>query len=321
MKAPNPTRQLAFHQLLVGARKTWLTDALREAVKAVDQKVLKAQLGDYAPADAQTILAGAGIRDEEVFPVPVVLEEKPTLVGYYRLLLGIPQKSFYTTETGFAGFKRMEEDGVLTDRRRELLPEFCRTMAEPLAELVRQLSPAVTPRDVSELPLLTLGSKFQGANNNQIGQRATHDVFLAIAEVVETHVTDRDAQSLTIVNAAHRTVRIVLAADPDVRIQEEFGDELRNKVAVEIKGGTDKSNAHNRAGEAEKSHQKAKAEDYTLFWTVIAKKGLNMETLRAESPTTTSWFDVAQVLGRDGDDWKEFRSRIAGEVGIPLPEE
>jgi hypothetical protein len=31
-------------------------------------------------------------------------------------------------------------------------------------------------------------------------------------------------------------------------------------VAVEIKGGKDYSNIHNRIGEAEKSHQKAKKE-------------------------------------------------------------
>jgi len=28
--------------------------------------------------------------------------------------------------------------------------------------------------------------------------------------------------------------------------------------------------------------------------------------------------DVAQVLAREGNDWREFRSRFAGAVGIPL---
>ena len=59
------------------------------------------------------------------------------------------------------------------------------------------------------------------------------------------------------------------------------------------------SNAHNRAGEAEKSHQKAKAQGFRGFWTVIAKKGLSMETLQAESPTTQRWFDAAHVLGQN----------------------
>ena len=78
------------------------------------------------------------------------------------------------------------------------------------------------------------------------------------------------------------------------------------------------SNAHNRAGEAEKSHQKAKRKDFRDFWTLIGKKGLDMAKLAHESPTTTSWFDVAQVLAREGADWDVFRSRLSGEIGIPL---
>src|SRR5207253_11212246 len=119
-------------------------------------------------------------------------------------------------------------------------------------------------------------------------------------------------------NAAGRVVLISLSADPDVGIEEEFSGRLRQKVAIEIKGGTDKSNAHNRAGEAEKSHQKAKSEGFRDFWTIIAKKGLDVEKLKRESPTTNSWFDATQVLGREGEDWEEFRNRIAGQAGIPL---
>jgi hypothetical protein len=43
-----------------------------------------------------------------------------------------------------------------------------------------------------------------------------------------------------------------------------------------------------------------------------------VDQLRAESPTTTSWFDIAQVLARQGDDWIEFRSRFVDVIGIPL---
>jgi hypothetical protein len=119
-------------------------------------------------------------------------------------------------------------------------------------------------------------------------------------------------------NASKRKVILALSTDPDIRIQEEFEGKLRNKVAIEIKGGTDISNAHNRAGEAEKSHLKAKKQNFRDYWTIISKVGLSMDKLRQESPTTGSWFDVAQVLAREGEDWNEFRSRFAGEVGIPL---
>jgi hypothetical protein len=34
--------------------------------------------------------------------------------------------------------------------------------------------------------------------------------------------------------------------------------------------------------------------------------------LKSESPTTNSWFDAPQVLGREGGDWMEFHARLAG---------
>src|SRR5258708_27534470 len=122
--APGATRQIGFHQLLVSARKMWLIDALAEASSRVDPNQLKAQLVKYVPADAQRLLAISGIRDEHVFPTPVILETAPTLVGYYRLLLGIPQKSFYGSGTGMGFLKSMEVRGTLNQRQQASLPDF-----------------------------------------------------------------------------------------------------------------------------------------------------------------------------------------------------
>ena len=316
---PSPGRQIAFHQLLVAARKSWLVDALKEALRVADPNTVKEQISKFVPADVQRILAANGIRDELVFPVPALLEAKPTLVGYYRLLLGVPQKSFYKGGTGMGQFKGMETEGLLKASRRPDVEGFCAAMAGGLAGLVRQMAPTISKRDVMELPLLALGSQFQGGNNNAIGKRATVEVFLAVSELVKDHITSHDERQITIKNASGRRVVIALATDPDIRIQEEFGvGQLRNKVAIEIKGGTDVSNAHNRAGEAEKSHQKAKNVGFRDFWTIISKAGLNSQKLKSESPTTNDWFDVAQVLAREGDDWNLFKSRFADAAGIPL---
>jgi hypothetical protein len=293
-------------------------DALSEALAKIEPTALKNELSEYIPADLQRVLAAAGIRDEHVFPTPIILKTKPALLGYYRLLLGVPQKSFYRSDTGMSQFKRMEARGVLNESHEKLLPSLCRALGDGLADLVHQMSPAITQRDIAELPLLTLGAQFQGSNNNAIGKQAVIDAFLSIREIIKNHIAEEQEGKISVKNSAGRTVVIALAADPDVRIQEEFSGKLQNKVAIEIKGGTDKSNAHNRAGEAEKSHQKAKGEGFRDFWTIIAKKGLDTGKLKRESPTTNSWFDAAQVLGREGEDWEEFRNRIAGQVGIPL---
>lgn len=315
---PSPSRQVAFHQLLVGARKKWLADALGDALVNIDPSELRRQLDRYVPKDVQQTLAAAGIRDERVFPTPAILEAQPTLVGYYRLLLGVSQKAFYRHGTGMSRFKSMEVAGALSTAQRAALPQFCAVMAEALAELVREISPRITLRDVDELPLLTLGGQLQGASNVAVGKQASLDVFLGIEDVVRSYVTKRSAQQLTVENASGRKVLISLAGDPDVCIQEALGTALTNRVAIEIKGGTDVSNVHNRAGEAEKSHQKAKAQGFHQFWTVIMTKGVSLDKLRAESPTTTAWFDAAQILGRTGPDWGAFKERIAQEVGIPV---
>lgn len=270
------------------------------------------------PADVQRLLAAAGIRDEHLFPTPLLLEAKPTLIGYYRLLLGLPQKTFYDRDSGMGRFKRLEAGGVLRPVDLQSLPLFCEVMSLALADLVRQLSPSITQRDLAELPLLALGSQFQGGNNNAIGRQATIDAFLSIAEIVNDYIVERNDRTLKVRNASGRIVIIALASDPDVAIKEDFGGNEHNKVAIEIKGGSDVSNAHNRAGEAEKSHQKAKNTGYRDFWTVIAKKGIDMRKLQAESKTTNSWFDAAHVLGRVGMDWEDFQRRIAEAVGIPL---
>lgn len=318
MNALSASRQVVFHQLLMAARKSHLTDALSEALGRADPKVLKKQISKFVPTDSQRILAASGIRDEHVFPVPVLLEAKPTLVGYYRLLLGVSQKRFYHSGTGMSPFKSMEERGVFDVKRRPQIEKFCSTMAVPLAELVRQISPPITARDLAELPLLTLGAQLYGSNNNAIGKQATTDIFIAVAEVVRPFVTSQHAKKITILNSSRRRVDLSLGTDPDIRVQEEFDGKLRNKVAIEIKGGTNVSNAHNRAGEAEKSHRKAKDQGFRDFWTIISLAGLRVEKLMQESPTTNSWFDVAQVLARNGEYWNEFRSRLADAVGIPL---
>ena len=317
LKPPGPNRQVAFYQLLTAARKQWFIDALRDALKTLNPTVVKSQILEYAPSDAQQILAEAGIRDEYVFPLSVVLEAKPSLIGYYRMLLGAPQKSFYTGSTGMGFFKSMEEFGTLNQRQKDALPAFCQVMAVVLADLVRQI-PKITERDICELPLLAFGAQLQGSNNTMIGKKAMADVFIAIKEIVNPYLEKQEGRRLFIRNASGRTVVVALSNDPDVSIVELVGNTEHHKVAIEVKGGTDVSNAHNRAGEAEKSHTKAKGKGYRDFWTIISKKGISLSKLQSESKTTTIWFDTAEVLAQKGPDWDEFREHLAGAIGIPL---
>lgn len=315
-RPPYPSKQIAFHQLLVAGRATILHDALAAALAQADPDEVGQQLSSLAPAAGRKILARAGIRDEHVFATPAVLTVRPTTLGYYRLLLGVSKKAFYTADTGLSPFLAMEEKDRLRPALINELAPLCQAMNRELAELITQVSPAVGRLDVEQLPLLTLGAQFDGGWRNGIGRAATADVFLAIRDVVEDCLVAETDKALTVQNAAGRRVRIQLASDPDVAIVEQFaGGTDQLNVAIEIKGGTDRSNAHNRAGEAEKSHQKVRgtARD---SWTIIATKGVDMTQLATESPTTRRWYDVAEVLGRSGPDWHRFTNDLKGAIGI-----
>jgi hypothetical protein len=65
---PDPSRQIAFHQLLVAARKTWLMDALAEALGRIEPQRIKEEIVAFVPTDVQQIMAVAGIRDEQFSP-------------------------------------------------------------------------------------------------------------------------------------------------------------------------------------------------------------------------------------------------------------
>ena len=263
LNPPRATRQVTFHELLLAARRTWTIDALSSVLASVDPQMVKSQLLIYVPMDVQQTLARLGIRDEHVFPTPVVLEAKPALVGYYRLLTGVGQKSFYRGPTGMSPFRKLENDGVLLPSTRQLLPDFCAAMGDVLAELIRAIAPALSARDLSELQLLTLGSNFYGSANTKIGQVATKGVLDAIATALVDYVVERAARSLLARSPNGRTFTIALSSDPDVAVQETISGDVTNVLAIEIKGGSDAANVYNRGGEAENRTKPPKNEVIT----------------------------------------------------------
>ncbi|MCE9591967.1 MAG: XcyI family restriction endonuclease, partial [Planctomycetes bacterium] len=116
-------------------------------------------------------------------------------------------------------------------------------------------------------------------------------------------------------NAAGRAVHIEFASDPDIKITEELRSSLRPLVSIEIKGGEDRSNIHNRLGEAEKSHQKALEHGYREFWTILGAK-VNPATAKLESPTTKHFFQLKQILHSEGDEHRDFQELVCSILGI-----
>lgn len=245
---PPPDLQVTFALKLIDVRSHILQDALKSTVRTLDIEALDKELARLAPKAGLSTLASHGLRGELVFPVPLVLAKSPRLLGYYRLLFGYSQKLFYTSATGFGRFKSMEDRGVVSERNMADLSEMCKHLSDIGVMLLAGVgSKSVSDQFLDDLTLLTLGPQFRGSANVDIGAEGIEVAFGIIREIVREAIEDENENQLKLKNAAGRVVHIEVAADPDIRIVEIMtsGSE-RHLIAIEVKGGRDFSNIHNR---------------------------------------------------------------------------
>ncbi len=320
-KIPDPELQIDFSVALAEIRTQYLQDALSATVKMLDIPELDRSLATFAPKASLATLASHGLRGELMFPIPPLLTANARLLGYYRLLYGYSQKEFYTTETGVSRFQSLEKRGILSDANERLLPDLCHAMAGAGAMLLDGLGMTrISNALLDDLTLLTLGPQLRGGANVKKGTMGIVKVFDAIHEIVKNAVKKASANRIEIKNAAGRTVLIEFAADPDIIIREEMTkDSYSEKIAVEVKGGSDFSNIHNRIGEAEKSHQKARAAGYVECWTVVNVDKIDMTMAKQESPTTNRFYRISDLMSGKGVEYQDFRHRIISLTGIKAP--
>jgi hypothetical protein len=257
-------------------------------------------------------LASHGLRGELMFSVPLLLTENPRLLGYYRLLYGYSQKEFYTTETGVSRFQSMEKRGLLSGANAVDLPDLCKALAGAGVLLLEGIgTKRISQALLDDLTLLTLGPQLRGGANVKKGAAGIVKVFDAIHEIVRVAVKDASPNKIEIENAAGRRVLIEFAPDPDIIIREEMSvGHFRELIAIEVKGGSDFSNIHNRIGEAEKSHQKAKAAGYVECWTVVNVDRIDMDMGKRESPTTNRFYRISDLVNGGGLEYQDFRARV-----------
>jgi len=318
MNLPTPNLQVDFAYCLKEVREKMLVDALQSCVEGLDLSILDAQLHEYANADCLRRLASFGLRGELAFAVPCILEKNPIVLGYYRLLLGYSQKSFYHSESGAGRFKSMEEKGRLTKAQSQNIPELCHALCESASLLVDGLADYMLNRDfLDELTLLTLGPQLRGGANVQRGTAAIKQVFDVIQKIVDKSIQESSSHHIEIKNASGRKVLIEFTPDPDIVIREELRvNTFRNLIAIEVKGGQDYSNIHNRIGEAEKSHQKARNSGYIECWTVVNVDRIDMEMAKKESPSTNMFFRISDLLNSQSEEYQVFRDLLISCVGI-----
>lgn len=315
---PNTERQTYIEVFLQQARKNCLHEVVAKTAHEVSPKDLRTELVSHVPAEGLALLQGTGIRDEEVYAVPCLLESCPGIVAFYRLLLGISQKQFYAAKTGLSKFKVLEERSIVPAALKPYLGDFCRAVNLSICQLLLSFPRSCLRSDVDQLPIMTLGAQADGSWRTQIGSSATQEVFASLKSIVkQTGSRFKETKSsITVTNSSGRRVSLMLSADPDVVIREEFTNGSVYKTAIEIKGGKDRSNVHNRAGEAEKSHQKARQDGAGDCWTVISLENASLDKLKQESPSTREWFDLDEIRTQSGPCWSRIVLLTKAAMGI-----
>jgi len=315
---PDPKLQISFSEVLQNIRETYLQEALSKTIDLIDISKLDKELSDYVPEKYLKSLAKHGLRGELIYPVPYLLESNPYLLGYYRLLLGFSQKEFYTAAFGVSIFKNMEMKGTLLERYKNKLPELCKALIKSAIALTDGIGiDRINSKIIDDLALLTVGPQLRGGANVEKGTAGIVEVFNVIYNIVKKSIVSSKPNKMELINAAERKVYIEFASDPDIVIREEIGKEnYRNIVAIEVKGGKDFSNIHNRIGEAEKSHQKAKQSDYVECWTVVNVDRIDLEMAKKESPTTNKFFVLSQLVSHMGSEYQNFKEHIISLTGI-----
>jgi hypothetical protein len=289
----SPDLQVGFHFRLKSIKDLYFHDALSKTVKDVRIAEIDAELNSYVQEEALQKLASLSLRGELLFPVPILLKTNPFLLGYYRLLLGVSQKEFYS-KGPFGTFRSMEENGKVSKTAMKNLDGLCVSLITTAENLIIGIGD-FNLKTLAELQLLTVGPQFRGSMNNSYGQIATQKTFALIKDFVRDYLIASTPISIELKNDSGRTLEIKFSPDPDIEIIEKSSSgTTTGLISIEIKGGKDISNVHNRIGEAEKSHQKAKARGYFRFMTIISVD-IDYSFLKSESPTTNYFFHLDRI--------------------------
>lgn len=311
----DPSTIIEFYYALKELKEKYLFEAWSKTISQMDISIIDGELREYVDASRLNQLAAYGLRGEVFFPVPCILRANPYLLGYYRLLYGFPQKEIYT-KSGFGRFKSLETKGIIRPAIRSEIEDLCRSLISSGSEIVDALD-KISPEIIRELQILTIGSQLRGGRNTRIGQDATKDVFDYLKEIVGDYLVEATPSMIIIRNNSGRRIVMQFSNDPDIRIDEHFEKDILPLVAIEIKGGEDVSNIHNRVGEAEKSHQKARRQGYEKLWTII-RVDIDYDALKKESPTTTKFFNIDKIQDVTNPEHNLFKNQLASALSINI---
>lgn len=312
-----PIKQMWVISRLKSERGKILRDALKEAVGKVGVQAIDRELHDLVDSNALNRLGSFGLRGEVLFAVPCLIKEKPTIAGYYRLVLGISQKEY--GRKGLSKWIKIEKGESVAVSENEV-QDLCAMFIKAGERLLSAFSDQdnISEDFFHELALLTLGAQLDGSYRVIVGQKAVAVVRELIENIIKPKNANgfqESANEIQFNNAAGRQVIIRFGADPDILVSERSGSQYRHLLAIEVKGGSDPSNIHNRLGEAEKSHLKLSASG-VLRWTIIGVP-VDEQTARMRSPSTNRFYAISNLLIDGNQEYESFRRELISILGLP----
>ena len=310
-----PDLQIAFYYKLKSINDQYLYQALSSTIENLSIPEIDRQLTEFVDPESLKKVALHGLRGELFFAIPCIMQSNPRLLGYYRLLLGISQKEFYN-KGPFGAFRRMEEQGIISQKIRSQIEPLCISLIGASEIMVAHID-EISLTTIRDLQMLTLGPQLRGGLNTEFGKNASEIVFKMLKSLVAPYLKNETNRELIIQNDSRRIVTIEFSSDPDISIIEKIGLTSRPLVSIEIKGGKDKSNIHNRIGEAEKSHQKAKGQNFFEFWTML-RVDLDYAHAKRESPTTTRFFNIDHIQDPNHEEYQLFRDLLSSLLSIQI---
>lgn len=319
----SPDLQIDVYGRLNEIRKKFLIEALGNTIKSLKISEIDAELEKYVSEASLNKVASFGIRGEFFFPVPLIIRANPYLHGYYRLLYGISQKEMYNNDDyrkDFGKFKRLENTGKVSEKTDAYIEDLCVSLIAT-GELFLDFLDEISISLINELQLLTLGPQIRGSINTKRGSDATQEAINLITTLVKPYIQKSTGKRIIIKNDSERQIKIEFLSDPDVKIEEMVNQNWVPKVAMEIKGGKDKSNVWNRIGEAEKSQLAAAIYGFAHRWTIV-RVDIDEGKAREASPSTTMFFNLDRIQDQNDKEHSKFIDNFSSILGIRVkPEE
>ena len=149
-KVLRPDVQIQFWAKFQLLRTQYLSEALSKTVQNLNVLDIDSELAKYVGALRLGALAAYQLRGEVFYPVPCLLRQTPSLLGYYRLLYGVSRKEFYY-KGPFGPFQSMEERGKLSTRQDSLLEKLCESL-ERVMNLIDRIAVDVQQDQPQTLP-------------------------------------------------------------------------------------------------------------------------------------------------------------------------